>query len=616
MFSQGQPPHTYCRTCSHKFHKQSCVIGRSEGHRKNISDTTSDHKPELVSILSTRLDDDEEARKRKARKLRFTHPPVQGDSTEQEDSGSDATSSDAVDVYAATPSPRGATTVFSHDTGARQLILCVKELHGDNKGLMVTPGGGIEEGETPKQGAVRENAEEVAQEFGDALRNINSHEHAAVFKGTWIYFVPVSQELYGVSFAPTQPIPETSQLAWFDTQDLAQRAPGSSHAVEDTNGVWHTISRYALGVISAVTQAGCFKAFSGGAKAPKTGAKRPAKGAAERANKHPKAATAPATVARRPLGRAACTTGLSLLAAVAADADGELPLMGQAPKYKNEIVLPPPPGYEWPIFDQVCFHEHSLALVMANYEAGSTACSVADRRATRPPPPGCVHYYGKDDHFLSLYPHPIGRSSSHVTCAPTCYANWSNWEENVRNGSILHSAKRVLRFYSIGNRATAEQPPTCIARLIGEPTFKITAEELGGTLHKTLWFWTRNLDVVRPTHPEPKGVLNLLGQARCGTPEETMLRRSAFEPIVARSLMNVWATQDPWSGFTSRPANEPCPEHAFWQEQLLHNYSIFAARYAPQLTHQQLEAAGDVDIIIVVPITTVDEQLCVLAPLG
>jgi len=123
------------------------------------------------------------------------------------------------------------------------------------------------------------------------------------------------------------------------------------------------------------------------------------------------------------------------------------------------------------------------------------------------------------------------------------------------------------------------------------------------------------LDVVAPTHVNPNGAIDMLSTARRGTKEETMLRRSAFEPTVARSLMSVWAKQDPWIGFTPRPPNELCSEHALWNQQLRHNYSIFASRYAPQLSCEQLERVSNVDMVIVVPITTVDERLCVLVPL-
>ena len=302
-----------------------------------ISGKVTEPKSIPTSLLSQY--DSEETLKRKARKLRFTHPPVQDESDQGEEAPEPAS------LTLSTPTPRGMTTVFAHDTGDKQLIMCVKERWGENADKMVTPGGKLDVGESPKQGASRENDEEVGVEFGNALRSSHSHEHAAVFQGTYVYFVKASSELYLTPFAPTQSPPETSRLAWFDMLDLKPRAPASSHSVEDTDGVLHTISRYALGVIEAVYKAGMFSALRNGLKRTQRPehAEQPASSKSARTAKEG-TRSASVSPARRPPSKAACTTGLAILAAVAADADGALPLLGQPPKYPNEIVLPPPPG--------------------------------------------------------------------------------------------------------------------------------------------------------------------------------------------------------------------------------------------------------------------------------
>jgi 8-oxo-dGTP pyrophosphatase MutT (NUDIX family) len=579
---------------------------RNESPDTNVSDILRElpHEsavPESSSIKHKR--DASEELKLKARKLRFTHPPVPDNTEPMVEIKPEASE-------LSTPLPRGVTAVFAHDTGEHTFILGVTERYGDHADKMVTPGGKIEPGEAPKQAMVRECQEEVAPAFGDALRRLGAlPDHCTTFRGTWIYFVPASHYLFQEPFAPTQSPPETEGLAWFNLLDLQPRSQNAAHSAEDTKGEWHEISRYMLGVVAAVVKAGDLP------EAPSKAAPSEDKLQSKAPLARTPQAARPASTVRRPISKSACTAGLAILAAAAADADGILPLMGQPPKYNNEIILPPSSNFEWPVFDHVCLHEHTGAFLLANAERGATACSVADRRSTRPPPPGCYAFLGKVDHFLELYPHPIGRVTSHVTCAPACYANWHNWSENVRDGTILQAARDVLLYRSIGNRAAAEQPPSCIARLLGEPTFKTTAEQLGGRMHKSLWFWTRNLDAVSPTVTNPEGVLNMLTQARSGTPEETMLRRSAFELEVARSLMDVWAKQDPWEGFTPRPAAQPCDEHPVCALQLHHNYSIFAARYAPQLTESQINAAGDADVVVVVPITTVNDRQCVLWPL-
>ena len=257
----------------------------------------------------------------------------------------------------------------------------MKELHGENANKIVTPGGRIEPGEAPKQAMVRESHEEVGPAFGDALRRLGATpDHCTTFRGTWIYYVPTSPYLFSEQFAPTQSPPETECLAWFDLLDLHPRPHDASHSAKDKNGRWHDISRYMLGVVAAVVKAGGL---------PKARAASPPKAGTESDDNADSTAPAvrSAPTVRRPIKKSACTAGLAILAAATADADGSLPLLGQLPKYDREIVLPPSPNFEWPKFDHVCLHEHTGAFLLANAERGATACSVADRRSIRPPPP-------------------------------------------------------------------------------------------------------------------------------------------------------------------------------------------------------------------------------------
>ena len=222
-----------------------------------------------------------------------------------------------------------------------------------------------------------------------------------------------------------------------------------------------------------------------------------------------------------------------------ADAD-DLPLLGLPPRFEREYSLDSlPPGFEWPRWTHIAFHEHSGEMREAWAQAGIPACSVADRRSVLRPSAGCAHFIGGVREFVDMYPHPIQFQSSHVTCGASNWASWETWRAKVLDGSMLRAAEELLWVLSLGAQAAAEQPPTALEILIGPPSFRTNGHE-HGSHSKNYLFWLRGLPSVGPSAVvPPKQRVNLIGAA-AGTPEQRMLRRSATPRPLALALVEAW----------------------------------------------------------------------------
>ena len=307
--------------------------------------------------------------------------------------------------------------------------------------------------------------------------------------------------------------------------------------------------------------------------------------------------------------------GLALLKAAATDTAGNLPLQGQPPIYDREIVLPVSDNFVWPKFTHVHFHDH-VGNLRDSHSAGTTACSVADRRTTNPPAEGCYHVYAKVEDFVACYPHPLGFVSSSVTCAPASWSAWPYWEANTLDGSILAAAEDLLWCICLGECTAAEQPPTAHMHLLGAPDLKTSAFELGGSINKTYWYWYRNIKAIEPSCRRASTMYDAIAKVPTKDPEISMLMRSPFEKVVAKNLIDLWAVDDPWKGGEGRPAAETCAEYGAWRAALHHNYSIFRSRYAPRLQPEDFAAPQRQPFITIMPFTTHEGEFMLLSPLN
>ena len=281
----------------------------------------------------------------------------------------------------------------------------------------------------------------------------------------------------------------------------------------------------------------------------------------------------------------------------------DVPMIGEPPRHAREITLPVPEGFEWPVFEFIALYEHSGEEREANAEIlGAPTCSVADRRSVRPPSERAWHVLAKVRDFLMAYPHPIRRQSNHITCGHANWGSWDTWPAKILNGSMQGAAEEMLYINCIGDRSSGEQPPTAHQHTLGPPT-QVTNGHQHGAPSKTYYKWLRNLPRV-PASDEVPPAERWSELAVSGTPEEKTVKRS-YTPrnlAVAEARAHAHASGGDAADF-GRPASEPCKQYREWRSQLVHNFGIFAAWYAPTVTAAWVMATTRENALFLVPIT-------------
>ena len=286
----------------------------------------------------------------------------------------------------------------------------------------------------------------------------------------------------------------------------------------------------------------------------------------------------------------------------------QLPLLGQPPRFANEVELPVPPGFTWPTFDVLCLHDHSGSMRESwgshtRHGRPLRACSVAYRRTMQPPSDHCMHVIGDVFAFLAAYPHPAPAVTSHVDCADANFASWRTWPAKIRSGAMRRRAEEVHYMRSIGACAAAEQPPTAHEYILGAADFSTAAELHGSKATKSYLWFTRGFGAVQPTDIVPLEQRVDAKASVSGTTEERMLQRSQLARSVADAHTAAWlpAIEAVPAAF-SRPAAEPCDSYEQGRATLGYNFTLFAARYAPRLRTTDLDSpTRDWRAVIVIP---------------
>ena len=366
---------------------------------------------------------------------------------------------------------------------------------------------------------------------------------------------------------------------------------------------------------------------------PRSGDDESALGSAAPAPPLPKRrATSPPA---RPPSSLALGAGLALISAAAAQAStlkpyegtptviryggfGGVPCdaKGRPELREREVLLPPPPGFVWPIFTHFAFYEHTGEFREAWAPPGSDnrACSVADRPSDLPPSERCWSFVGSVWDFVHAYPHTIRTQTSHVNCGDANWASWRMWPEKILDGRMLRSAEELLWILCIGDRAAAEQPHTAHEATVGPPTFVTNANQFG-CADKTWCWWLRHLTPVAPTAIVPPAERwEELSRAR-GSPEQKSVRRAdSPRPLVAAHV-KTWLDPSNLPAVLDggRPAAQPCPQYDAWRAGLHHNFAIFASGYAPVLSQLALLNASGAALVLV-PIAPSGDGPCVLIP--
>jgi len=330
--------------------------------------------------------------------------------------------------------------------------------------------------------------------------------------------------------------------------------------------------------------------------------------------------SAPHRKVRAPSAATAATALLTAGAAVGIPSAGATPLTVDPVRFHGEFAAPLPAGHVFPRFDRIALYEHSGAFREAWAARGLRAASVCRRPSMTPPSPGCHHYKMEVASFLQLYPHPIPFITSHVDCGSANWASHLTWPDKIASGELLASSEELLRIVCTGDRAAAEQPPTAHACILGAPTFKLQACDAGGTNLKTLWWWCRGVSTVRASsEPTPAARRVDAKASASGTKEEVMVQRSTFEPTVAAHHVATWEAQiktTPAPDGAGRMPTTLCPDYEPWRRTMLHNYSIFAARYAPTVhARALLQCGAEHRLIIFCPVAPWRAGMAFLTPL-
>ena len=265
-----------------------------------------------------------------------------------------------------------------------------------------------------------------------------------------------------------------------------------------------------------------------------------------------------------------------------------LPMLGDPPRYRNEVTLPVPDTYEWPRVHHFALYDHSGHFPQAWSELGKAGISVADRRASKQPPDDWLHVIGDVQDFVNVYPYPIGLQTNSVTCAYMNLASRTTWREKIKDGSMLRSAEEFVWINHIGARSAGEQPPTVLETLVGPPTFSTNATNHFAARDKTWRVWLRGLPIVPDGRVTPDHLrLTRRGAAQ---PERRMLVRTETELQLARDFAAAWNLER--AAEVSRPAAQTHPDYEMNLAALRYNYDIFKASYAPAIAATELEGGG------------------------
>jgi 8-oxo-dGTP diphosphatase len=115
-----------------------------------------------------------------------------------------------------TTTEQGISTAIITDAGR---VLMIRRREKEGKLLWAFPGGGIEEGETPEQAAVRETAEEVDLEV-KAVRSLGERVHPQ----TGRYMSYVACEVVGGE-ARVADEDELAEVAWIRLEEIPTYVP-------------------------------------------------------------------------------------------------------------------------------------------------------------------------------------------------------------------------------------------------------------------------------------------------------------------------------------------------------------------------------------------------------
>jgi hypothetical protein len=113
------------------------------------------------------------------------------------------------------------------------------------------------------------------------------------------------------------------------------------------------------------------------------------------------------------------------------------------------------------------------------------------------------------EHFVSVYPYPLGIVTSGVECTISTFANNANWKQHILSGAMAKQADEFLYVHHLGHRHASEHPPSAFEAIIGAPSFEthtfVHGDPNGSkpVFAKTIHWYARGLPAVHPTCAVP-----------------------------------------------------------------------------------------------------------------
>lgn len=208
------------------------------------------------------------------------------------------------------------------------------------------------------------------------------------------------------------------------------------------------------------------------------------------------------------------------------------------------------------------------------------------------------------EHFVSVYPYPLGIVTSGVECTISTFANNANWKQHILSGAMAKQADEFLYVHHLGHRHASEHPPSAFEAIIGAPSFEthtfVHGDPNGSkpVFAKTIHWYARGLPAVHPTCAVPDQLQR--DRPSHSDADVQMVLRSSMTRHFALAHVNVWDLPPYGTQPNRRPAWMPSDGYAAHRAQMVCNMAAFASQYAP--SRAIADGPGRVRMLIAVPI--------------
>ena len=198
-----------------------------------------------------------------------------------------------------------------------------------------------------------------------------------------------------------------------------------------------------------------------------------------------------------------------------------------------------------------------------------------------------------------------------IDCGRSNVASRAKWAEKVAEGLILEAAEELVTEMHRGQRTACEQPRTALEWVVGPCTYKTNHAEHGEKKLKDVLWWLHGLPPVPASDPVPEELrVKWVSNVSAKDKEMRMLKRSPTPMSFATPHAHYWEL---WAdqydeGFTTKA--EADKAKALSLALTRHNYTYFAANYAPVINELDAEKA----YIVLLPIAQCGSETLLHVP--